>query len=56
MSPSTVFIIRLLLAVGSAVFLNVMFFGRLNWINVVLLAGFMLGVAYAVEALRTRKG
>lgn len=56
MSPIKIFIIRAVLAVVAGLFLSATFFGGVRWYLVMVLAVFMLGVAYIMEALRKRSG
>ncbi len=56
MTPVSVFLLRLALSLGAGLFLSVTFFGGFNWIMIIVLAGFMLGVAYVSEAFRRRGG
>ena len=57
MSAGHVFLIRAAGSLGAAFILGYFYFGGLDWVKTILLAGFLLGAAYVFETFRrwTRK-
>jgi hypothetical protein len=55
LSPTYIFILRCALAVGAAWVISRFYFGSKGWGYVLGLAGFMLLVAYALEAFKKRR-
>ena len=54
MSPGIVLLLRLAISLVAALLLNHFYFGGLNWLRIIVLAGLMLVAAYGAEALRRR--
>ncbi|MEW6265244.1 MAG: hypothetical protein AB1641_19375 [Thermodesulfobacteriota bacterium] len=55
MTPAVVFVVRAVLSVVMSVIITWIFYDRLNWLVVGLLAAFMILVSYLFEAWRARR-
>ena len=55
-SPIQSFLIRLVAALAGSYLMSAFFFGRVVWANVLLLAAFILLVAYGLKAIRGQRG